>query len=99
MYVTPSPVSRFFGFVSLGVTSQSLVISLTVSRAALLSVVSLSSSCATSTSTTNTTTDDDDLYTPGRHLPTPGQRGYSPQRHTAAGTGAPTITDTGNSVL
>jgi len=33
----------------------------------------------------------DDKYTPERHLPTPGQRGRSPQRHTAA----PTTTDTG----
>jgi len=38
------------------------------------------------------------MYTPERHLPTPGQRGHSPQRHTAAGTAAPTTTDTGNTV-
>jgi len=30
-----------------------------------------------------------DMYTPERHLPTPGQHGHSPQRHTAAGTAAP----------
>ena len=36
------------------------------------------------------------MYTPKRHLLTPGQRGHSPQRHTAAGTAAPTTTDTGN---
>jgi len=35
---------------------------------------------------------------PERHLPTLGQRGHSPQRHTAAGTAAPTTTDTGNTV-
>ena len=40
---------------------------------------------------------DGDMFTPERHLPTPGQRGHSPQRHTAAGT-APTTTDTGNTV-
>ena len=44
------------------------------------------------------TADDDDSYTPERRLPTPGQRGHSPQRHTAAGTAAPTATDTGNTV-
>jgi len=30
--------------------------------------------------------DDDDKYTPERHLPTPGQRGHSPQRHAAVRT-------------
>jgi len=29
------------------------------------------------------------MITPERHLPTPGQHGHSPQRHTAAGTAAP----------
>ena len=38
------------------------------------------------------------MFTPERHLPTPGQHGHSPQRHTAAGTAAPTTTDTGNTV-
>jgi len=38
--------------------------------------------------------EDDDMYTPGRHLPAPGQRGHNPQRHTAAGTAASTTTDT-----
>jgi len=38
------------------------------------------------------------VYTPERHLTTPGQSGHSPQRHTAAGTAAPTTTDTGNIV-
>jgi len=38
------------------------------------------------------------LYTPERHLPTPGQHGHSPQRHTAVGTAAPTTADTGNTV-
>jgi len=38
------------------------------------------------------------LHTPERHLPTPGQHGHSPQRHTAAGTAAPTTADTGNTV-
>jgi len=39
------------------------------------------------------------MFTPERHLPTtPGQRGHSHQRHTAAGTAAPTTTDTGNRV-
>jgi len=38
------------------------------------------------------------MYTLERHLPTPGQRGHSPQRHTTAGTAAPTTTDTGNTV-
>jgi len=38
------------------------------------------------------------LYTPERHLPTPGQHGHGPQRHTAAGTAAPTTADTGNTV-
>ena len=33
---------------------------------------------------------------PTRSLPTPGQHGHSPQRHTAAGTAAPTTADTGN---
>jgi len=37
-------------------------------------------------------------FTPERHLPTPGQCGHSPHRHTAAGTAAPTTTDTGNTV-
>jgi len=41
---------------------------------------------------------DDDMYTSERHLPTPGQRGHSPERHTAAGTAASTTTDTGNTV-
>ena len=43
--------------------------------------------------------DEDDMYTPERHLPTPGpgQREHSPP-HTAAGTAAPTTTDTGNTV-
>jgi len=35
---------------------------------------------------------------PDRHLPTPGQHGHSPQRHTAAGTAAPTTADTENTV-
>ena len=35
---------------------------------------------------------------PERHLPTPGQHGHSPQRHTAASTTAPTTADTGNTV-
>jgi len=47
---------------------------------------------------TGVTGDGDDSHTPERHLPTPGQREHSPQRHTAAGTAAPTITDTGNTV-
>ena len=38
------------------------------------------------------------MYTPKRHLPTPGQHGHSPQRHTAAGTAAPTTADTENTV-
>jgi len=38
------------------------------------------------------------MYTPKRHIPTPGQRGHSPQRHTAAGSAAPTTIDTGNAV-
>ena len=42
--------------------------------------------------------DDHGMYTPERHLPTPGQHGDSPQRHTAAGTAAPTTADTGNTV-
>jgi len=29
------------------------------------------------------------MFTPERHLPTPGQRGHRPQRHTATGTAAP----------
>jgi len=33
-----------------------------------------------------------------RHLPTPEQHGHSPQRHTAAGTAAPTTADIGNKV-
>jgi len=41
---------------------------------------------------------DDDLYTPEKHLPTPGQRGHTPQRYTAAGIAAPATTDTGNIV-
>jgi len=41
---------------------------------------------------------DDDRFTPKRHLPPPGQREHSPQRHTAAGRAAPTATDTGNTV-
>jgi len=40
----------------------------------------------------------DYIYIPERHLPTPGQRRHSPQRHTAAGTAAPTNTDMGNAV-
>jgi len=46
----------------------------------------------TQTTTSNTTSSQhgDDLCTPERHLPTPGQRGHSPQRHTAAGSAAPT---------
>jgi len=40
----------------------------------------------------------DDMFTPERHLPTPRQRGHSPQRHTAAGTAAPTTTYTGSTV-
>jgi len=42
---------------------------------------------------------DDDMYTPERQLPTPGQHEHSPQRHTAAGTAAPTTTYTGSTVL
>jgi len=42
---------------------------------------------------------EDDTYTPERHLLTPGQRRHSPQRHTAAGTAAPTTTDTGNTTV
>jgi len=38
------------------------------------------------------------LFTPKRHLPTPGQHGHSPQRHTAAGTAAPSTADMGNAV-
>ena len=39
------------------------------------------------------------MFTPERYLPTtPGQRGHSPPRHTAAGTAAPTTTDTGDTV-
>ena len=38
------------------------------------------------------------MFTPERHLPTSGQHGHSPQRHTAAGTAAPTTADTGNTV-
>ena len=37
-------------------------------------------------------------YTPETRLPTPGQRGHSPQRHTAVGAAAPTTTDTENTV-
>jgi len=40
----------------------------------------------------------DDTLTPERHLPTPGQCGHSPQQHNAAGTAAPTTTDTGNTI-
>jgi len=36
------------------------------------------------------------MFTPERHLPTPGQHGHSPQRHTTAGTATPTTADTGN---
>jgi len=36
----------------------------------------------------------DDTFTPERHFPPSGQRGHSPQRHTAA----PTTTGTGNTV-
>jgi len=39
-----------------------------------------------------------DMFTLERHLPTPGQRGHNPQRHTASGIAAPTATDTGNTV-
>jgi len=42
--------------------------------------------------------DDDDTYPPERHLRISGQCGHSPQRHTAAGTAAPSTTDTGNAV-
>jgi len=35
---------------------------------------------------------------PPRDLPTPGQRGHSPQRHTAAGTATPHHHNTGNTV-
>jgi len=42
--------------------------------------------------------DDHDKYTPVRHLPTPGQREHSPQRHITAGTVTPTTTDTVNTV-
>jgi len=35
---------------------------------------------------------------PEKHLPTPGQHGHSPQRHTAAGTAAPTTADMGSTV-
>ena len=35
---------------------------------------------------------------PPSGIPTPGQRGYSPQRHTAAGTAVPATADTGNIV-
>jgi len=38
------------------------------------------------------------VFTPESHLPTPGQHGHGPQRHTAAGTAAPTTTDKGNTV-
>jgi len=38
------------------------------------------------------------MFTPERHLPQTGQRGHSPQRHTAAGTAAPTTTYMGNTV-
>jgi len=49
---------------------------------------------STSTATIDGSTNYD-TYTPERHLPTPGQRGHSLQQHTAAGTAAPTTTDTG----
>jgi len=39
-----------------------------------------------------------DMLTADRHLPTPRQRGHSPQRHSAAGAAAPTSPDTGNTV-
>jgi len=39
-----------------------------------------------------------EMFLPGRDVPTPGQRGHSPQRHTAAGTATLTATDTGNTV-
>jgi len=42
--------------------------------------------------------DNDDMYTLERHLLTPGQRGQSPQRHTAAGTAAPATTSHPNSL-
>ena len=38
------------------------------------------------------------LVPKAHHLPTPGQHGHSPQRHTAAGTAAPTTADLGNTV-
>jgi len=38
----------------------------------------------------------DDQFTPERHLATSGQREHSPQRHTAAGTAAPTTGRVGN---
>jgi len=39
------------------------------------------------------------MFIPERHLPTtPGQREHSSQRHTAAGTAAPTTTDKDNTV-
>ena len=41
---------------------------------------------------------DNDMFTPERQLPTPGQCGHIPQRHTPAGTAAPTIIDKGNTV-
>ena len=41
---------------------------------------------------------DDDDCLPPRDLPTPGQHGHSPQRHSAAGTAAPTTADMKNTV-
>jgi len=38
------------------------------------------------------------ICSPPRDLPTAGQRRHSPQRHTTAGTSAPTSTGTGNAV-
>jgi len=38
------------------------------------------------------------MFTPVKHLPTLGQRGHSPQRHTAADTAAPTTTENGKTV-
>jgi len=46
----------------------------------------------------DTHNDDDDMLTPEKHLPAPGQREHSPQRHTAAVTAARTTTHTGNTV-
>jgi len=41
--------------------------------------------------TTRGSTADDDMYTTERHLAIPGQRGQSPQRHTAAGSATPLL--------